>query len=105
MYVTPQAQAQLDPLHIWYHLGGASDEGDTYDTQEYYFKEQLAEFWAQLHGPDEVLRRQFAECTLGLKMNWKSITIFVNGQVTIRYKNGKEKTIVPPATNDKESKS
>ena len=32
--VTPEAQERLCASEIWYHLGGWSDEGDTYDTQE-----------------------------------------------------------------------
>jgi hypothetical protein len=40
--------AKCDP--IWYHLGGWSDEGDTYDTQLADFEEQLNLFWADVIG-------------------------------------------------------
>ncbi|MCK4827374.1 hypothetical protein KA005_67205, partial [bacterium] len=56
VYVTPEARQQLNTSDIWYHLGGWCDEGDTYDTQEYQFEQELEMFWSSVIGPGEYLR-------------------------------------------------
>ena len=86
------------PTEIWYHLGGFSDEGDSYETQEYDFICELDRFWDQLHGPDEPLRRKFMDCMLSAEANWQSVMILPNGYVTIKFKDGSEKTMIPPRT-------
>ena len=40
--VTPAARDQLNPTDIWFHCGGWSEDGDTYDTQLEDFEEQGA---------------------------------------------------------------
>lgn len=97
VYVTPQAQEILTPSHIWFHLGGWSDEGDTYDTQESQFTEDLDRFWALLVGPDEQLRRDLMNAADGIAPRWKAVTLSANGTVRIRFKRGKTKVIRPPA--------
>ena len=55
--ITPKGGDRLCASEIWYHLGGWCDEGDTYDTQEYQFQQELDRFWTGMLGPDEQLRR------------------------------------------------
>ena len=69
VYVTPDAQ-ELTPSHIWFHLGGWSDEGDTYDTQESQFTEDLDRFWSRLVGPDEQLRRDLMAAAERITPKW-----------------------------------
>lgn len=96
IYVTPEAQATLSPPHIWFHLGGWSDDGDTYDTQQAQFEQELDQFWALLIGPDEQFRRHLMAALDGIKRNWKTITLSPNGTVCIAFKDGSKKTIRPP---------
>jgi len=42
--VTKEARKHLSTENIWFHLGGYSDEGDTYDTQLYECEKELDEF-------------------------------------------------------------
>ena len=93
--VTPEANQQLLASQIWYHLGGWSEDGDTYDTQEDQVEQELNRFWADLIGPDEQLRRKLLETLLSLKEKWRSITIRHNGTVTIQRTSGKVRTIKP----------
>ncbi len=90
--ITPQARDQLAPSEIWYHLGGWSDDGDTYETQEFMFEEQLERFWTNMYGPDEQLRRRLLTALQGF-VDWESVTISSNGSVAVRFKNGSTKTI------------
>lgn len=93
--ITPAANDRLLAAQIWHHLGGWSEDGDTYDTQEYQFEQELNRFWAELMGPDEHLRRELLEALDGLKEKWHSVTIAHNGRVTICRANGKSRTIKP----------
>ena len=95
--MTPEAQEILAPSHIWFHLGGWSDEGDTYDTQESQFTEDLDRFWALLIGPDEQIRRTLVAAAEGITPKWKAVTLSANGTVRIRFKSGKAKVVRPPA--------
>lgn len=95
--VTPGAQQRLNSSEIWYHLGGWYDEGDTYDTQELAFSEDLERFWTNLIGPDEQLRRDFVRPTEGLKDSWQRITITPDGTVTLHFTDGTSKTLQSPA--------
>lgn len=94
--VTPEAQDRLAASEIWYHLGGWSDEGDTYDTQESQFCEDLERFWLQLVGPDEHLRVRILESMAGLEPNWQSVKITADGTITIQFKDGSRKALRPP---------
>jgi len=94
--VTPEAERRLAPRDIWYHLGGWCDEGDTYDTQEALFTEELDEFWARLVGPDEQLRRSIYRAVEYMSYKWKSVHIAADGTVTIDLKDGSEKALQPP---------
>ncbi len=96
IFVTAEAQDRLNPSEIWYHLGGWSDGGDTYDTQESEFTENLEQFWLQLVGPDEHLRVRILESMAGLERNWRSATIAANGTVTILFRDGSQKKLRPP---------
>jgi hypothetical protein len=95
LYVTPEAQQRLDDEHIWYHLGGFGDQGDTYDTQLYYFSKELEAFWLRLTGPDEPLRHRLLDCLSEL-VDWRSATILANGQVTLQLADGSQKILLPP---------
>ena len=94
--VTPEAQERLCSSEIWHHLGGWSDEGDTYDTQEIGFQEELDRFWMQLIGPDEQLRRSILDALQRIEQKWKFVKVFPNGKVRIRFNDGSVKNI-PPA--------
>jgi len=81
--VTPEAQERLCASEIWHHLGGWSDEGDTYDTQDYQFQEELDRFWMQLIGPDEQLRRNILAAVQAVDPAWESVKVFSSGKVRI----------------------
>ncbi|MCK4661004.1 MAG: hypothetical protein KAV82_15895, partial [Phycisphaerae bacterium] len=93
--VTPEAQECLSASEIWYHLGGWSDEGDTYDTQEFQFQQELDRFWIQLIGPDEQLRRGILDTLQRIEQKWKYVKVFPNGKVLIRFHDGSVKNISP----------
>ena len=95
--VTPEAERRVNASEIWHHLGGWHDEGDTYETQEFNFEQELNRFWAHVVGPDEHLRRNILASLGRIEAEWKSVTISSDGTVTIRHANGSRKTIKPPA--------
>ena len=94
--VTESAQERLQPSEIWYHFGGWYDEGDTYETQEFDFQQELDRFWMQLAGPDEQLRQNILSALTGVKPAWQFVKIFASGEVRIRSADGAVKTIHPP---------
>jgi hypothetical protein len=94
--VTPAARDQLSPTDLWYHLGGFSEDGDTYDTQQEAFEEQLNRFWAELIGPDEYLRRRLLDCVRGFDLKWKHISIESSGKVWITCQDGTARMLQPP---------
>jgi len=96
--VTPDAQERLSSAEIWHHLGGWSEDGDTYDTQEYEFSQALDGFWAELIGPDENIRRELVRDAEHIKPEWHSVTILCDGTVTIQYADGQSRAILPPPT-------
>ncbi len=98
LLVTPEAQQRLCASEMWYHLGGWSDEGDTYDTQLAQFEEELEGFWARLIGPDEQLRRSLLTPLESLRPKWKSVTISSDGTVAIHFTDGPQKVIQPPVS-------
>jgi hypothetical protein len=95
--VTAQAQIRLRFSEIWHHLGGWSEDGDTYDTQEASFEEDLNRFWADLIGPDEQLRRDIVMPLNRIGSAWQAAYIYPDGRVRIQHEDGTVKTIQPPA--------
>jgi hypothetical protein len=96
VYVTPEAQRRVSDAEVWFHFGGFNDDGDTYDTQEYDFGQELDAFWMRLSGPEEPMRSKLMECLSDLPDGWRSVTIQPDGRVIIRQGDGSEKTLVPP---------
>ncbi|MEE9294853.1 MAG: hypothetical protein V3W34_07835 [Phycisphaerae bacterium] len=94
--VTPEAEERLSPSEIWYHFGGWSDDGDTYDTQAAQFEEDLDRFWSNVVGPDEHLRRNILRTLQGIQPKWQRVTISPDGVVVVRYADGSDKTLQPP---------
>ncbi|MHC4759347.1 MAG: hypothetical protein ACYTE8_11890 [Planctomycetota bacterium] len=99
VYITEAARSELNNDNLWYHLGGYSDEGDTYETQQYYVEKELDEFWSDLIGPHEQLRHELVKrvnqhyCISG---KWQKAVIEENGTVRIVYKDGKTEIVNPP---------
>jgi hypothetical protein len=96
VYVTPDAQERLSASEIWHHFGGWYDEGDTYDTQAHQFQQELEQFWMQLIGPDEQLRRSIVGPLESLQPDWKAVTVAPEGTVTLRFIDGTSKALRPP---------
>jgi hypothetical protein len=94
--VTRAAEQELDTHAIWYHLGGYSDEGDTFETQEHDFERALNDFWADLVGPDEQLRRKIMDAMWALPKGWRSIQVQSSGLVRVRLEDGSRQTMRPP---------
>jgi hypothetical protein len=94
--VTPMAQEQLVPTDIWYHMGGWSEDGDTYETQLHDFEEGLEAFWAKLVGPGEHFRLKLLDCARSFPMNWLNISIESSGKVWISFKDGTAQMLQPP---------
>jgi len=97
--VTPESRERLSACEIWYHLGGWSEDGDTYQTQEHDFEQLLDNFWADLIGPDENLRRQLVRETDHIQPEWHTVTITSDGDVTIHFTDGATKTLQPPSSS------
>jgi len=100
VYVTPEARKQVSTSDIWFHLGGWSEEGDTYDTQEYQFGEELELFWSDIIGPGEYMRAKIVGNLDSIKGEWQTITIDAHRTVVITYKNGSQKTLKSPFAED-----
>jgi len=94
--VTLQARQELNATDIWYHLGGWSDDGDTYDTQLSDFEEGLNLFWSKVLGPGEYLRSRLFEFLHDFHIEWQSISIESSGKVWISYKDGSARMLQPP---------
>ncbi|MBP7052848.1 MAG: hypothetical protein KBE65_17715 [Phycisphaerae bacterium] len=94
--VTLEARERLDASDIWYHLGGYSEDGDTYGTQLADFEEQLNLFWAGILGPGEYMRQRLLECIEDFGIQWKQITVESSGKVWISYKDGSAQMLQPP---------
>ena len=93
VYLTTQAQKKIAASNIWFHQGGYSDEGDTYDTQLGYFEKELDLFWSNILGPGPYLRQQILESLFGLEIDWQKITVDVDRTVTLQMKDGSEKVL------------
>jgi hypothetical protein len=97
--VTKEARETLSSGNIWHHLGGYNDEGDSYDTQEYYFEKDLDEFWNELVGPYETLRQEFFSALsgqYGIFDKWRRISLTSEGTLEILFKNGKTEIVRQP---------
>lgn len=103
VYVTPEARKQLSTSDIWFHVGGWSEDGDTYDTQQCQFEEDLELFWSNIIGPGEYLRAKIVGNLDGIKGEWQTITIDAHRTVVITYKNGSQKTLKSPSAEDSTS--
>jgi hypothetical protein len=95
VYVTRQARQRLDMANIWYHLGGFECEGDSYETQEYSFEQDLNAFWHELIGPHESLRQKLLSETWGLGDTWTKLVLTKEGSLEIFFENGKKECIHP----------
>jgi len=94
--VTVDAREQLAITDLWYHLGGWSDEGDTYDTQLTDLQEQLNLFWTEVIGPGEYLRGKLLDCLRDFHLQWRNVSIESSGKVWITYKDGSAQMLLPP---------
>lgn len=97
VYVTQEARELLAPSHIWHHLGGWSEDGDTYETQEYQFGEDLDRFWADVVGPDEYLRQSILIPLLNVAPDWNTVQITRDGAVAIHFADGSNKSLQAPS--------
>jgi hypothetical protein len=98
--VTKEARDHLSSENIWFHIGGFDLEGDSYDTQLYYFEKELQEFWNELVGPYESLRTELLSALsghYGLYDKWRKITILEDSSLEILFKDGKKERVRPPA--------
>ena len=94
--VTKEARTHLSSENIWFHLGGFSEDGDSYDTQLYHFEERLNEFWDELIGPYENLRQKLIEELYPVRGKWQKITIREDSTLEIVFKDGKIERVIPP---------
>jgi hypothetical protein len=94
--VTLEARERLDASDLWYHLGGYSEDGDTYSTQLADFEEQLNLFWAGILGPGEYMRQRLLECIDDFGIQWKQVTVESSGKVWVSYKDGSAQMLQPP---------
>ena len=97
VYVTKEARDHLSSDNIWFHIGGYSDEGDSYDTQLYYFEKELDEFWNELIGPYESVRQQLIKELYPLYNKWQKVTILEDSSLEILFKDGSKERVKPPA--------
>lgn len=95
VYVTPEAQDRLLASQIWFHLGGFSDEGDTYETQLCHVEELLDEFWLSLIDSQERLRLTILETLRCIPTPWQSVNVTSDGIVAITETDGKVQTLQP----------
>lgn len=99
VHITEAALRELDYNNIWYHLGGYNEDGDTFDTQEYYFEKEMNEFWSALAGPYELLRKElYSQINVnhGLNDKWSRVVVTEDGMIRIHLKDGRIETVYPP---------
>jgi len=99
VFVTLESRSQLTTTDIWYHLGGWSDEGDTWDTQLYAVEQEIDQFWATIIGPADYLRSKIRESLYGIVKDWKTISYEDDETLTIQYKDGTEKVYKSPQSS------
>jgi hypothetical protein len=95
--VTKEARKTLSPESILFHMGGYSDDGDSFDTQLSCFEEELDGFWNELIGPYETVRQQLVKELNPLYEKWQKITIFSDESLEIVFKDGRRQRVNPPA--------
>lgn len=95
--VTKEARTELDTANIWYHLGGFSYDGDTYDTQEYYIQKDIDDFWNELIGPYETMRQKLISELYCVRGKWQKIVINEDHSLLIVFKDGKRETVNAPS--------
>ncbi|MFH1615380.1 MAG: ATP-binding protein [Planctomycetota bacterium] len=95
--VTKEARDHLSSENIWFHIGGFDLEGDSYDTQLYYFEKELDEFWNELIGPYESVRQQLIKELYPLYNKWQKVTILEDNSLEILFKDGTKERVIPPA--------
>lgn len=98
--ITKAAKEELQNDEIWFHLGGYYDDGDTYDTQYCSFSAGLEQFWTEVIGPDEHLRRKISDTVRHIREDWSAITITPDGKVSVQLVDGSESEILPPESAD-----
>ena len=96
LYVTPAAR-NLRDQEVWYHTGGYSEDGDSWDTQLYEFGKELDAYWATLDGPDESLRRKLMEVAWSLPSGWQSVRMQADGTVELKLEDEAIRVLTPPA--------
>ncbi|HNO77027.1 MAG TPA: ATP-binding protein [Phycisphaerae bacterium] len=94
--VTPDAETRMRSENLWHHLGGWNEDGDTYETQEYQFEEDLNDFWSAMLSSDERFRRRVMGALAGLKPPWQSVAVDSDGNIRIRFVDRTEKIVTPP---------
>ncbi len=100
VFVTPQARPIAEyPGLLWELLGGELDCGDSKDTQQEQFDEELSGFWRGVLGEDESLRMSVVDLLRGVQPAWQSVSITSGGQLTIQHKDGTIKLIRPPSAD------
>lgn len=90
VFVTTAAKELVDFSDIWYVLGGPylDSESDTYETQRINIETTLLEFWEQLYGPYETLRRRlFQELNYYIK-HWKTAQMTPDGTLQLEFNDG-----------------
>lgn len=92
--VTREAMNRLCPSEVWYHLGGYCDEGDTYETQESSFSEELERFWKDVIGPDEHIRTALMDVLRGVD-DWRRVIVHPDGRVAIQFPDQPQKQLAP----------
>ena len=95
--VTKDTRNHLSSENIWFHIGGFDIEGDSYDTQLYYFEKELDEFWNELIGPYETVRQQLLKELYPLYDKWQKVTIFSDQSLEIVFKDGRRQRVNSPA--------
>lgn len=96
VYVTPAAGEALGAGDLAHHLGGWSDGGDTYETQEQQFSDQLDRFWDDLKGPHERLRAQLVSLVQSGAPGCPQVTVCADGRVKLHAADGSVVTVSPP---------
>ena len=97
--ITEDAREELNCDNLWYHLGGYNDEGDSFDTQQYYAAKELDEFWNDLIGPHEQLRHKLIKRVdqhRPIFNKWHKVVINEDGSILIICKDGKTEIVKPP---------
>ena len=96
--VTKGARDHLKTENIWLHLGGYDLDGDSYDTQLYYFEQELNEFWNELIGPYEGIRQEMLSVVSrqGIRDKLHEIKLASDGTLEITLKDGQTEIVKPP---------